>query len=448
MSLKIPLTREQKYMNLCANGDAVSIEFMLKTKEFKMTDLKSRNSLLSLCMKSACKNNNLDSIKALLKKYDSVTSYIEDALYNACVFGDNVTNINYISDLCKIKNNQRTYEQLWIKCLVGICESGKIDVFKLYIDKIKYIPFEFYGNCLLAACMSGNLDLVNFIINCEDNINAKCPIYAVNFFNNGLFGACRGGHIEIIEIMIQKGAKDFKVGLMEACRGGNHEIVSLMLDKNVRPRTRFWENEFLIMWELTTPAFRIACQYGHSAIAKFLFSSSLFGNNLFNYNQFLQHACCCGDLGVVVLLIKSGANDWDTGLIKACCDHNNIENRVEIVRIMLRKGAITYNEAQVNNIIYCRSVDIFMMLYNKGSNVFTHEQNKTFLYSYRVYQTYFAHSNKNPLDYINNRKFLDTLQEYPPYVLFLTSKGTKRTSANCCIKKLPVELFRLLFRYL
>lgn len=428
--------QRQKYLKVFSTGDGDIVESMLKSKEFKKTAHIHYN-FTNLCMKTACEANNLEAIQILLsyqirsqqhksrrEQYFTMTSYVELAMVYACKYSDIVI-IDYLSNVCKIKN-RRGYERVWIKCLISICESGKVNLFKFYVNKIlQHIPFGFYDDCFTAACASGNLEMIDFIISCGTD--------HINFWNNGLIGACRGGHKQISDMMIMKGANNFGNCLYEACIGGNEEIFSFMFNKNIPNSIQMLDAFFMA-----------ACKHDNSAIAKFILKRNMFDSNLY-----LTYACYYGILEVIPLLIKSGANNWNTGLINACyCYGERHERHEKIVSIMLDKGATNYNEAYRINMSIGKSLNIFILMYRKWSNVLLHEldEDETFLYSYRVYHTYCKHKKINPTINIKYN-YLDLMQQHPPYVLFINSKGTN-VDKNCFVNKLPVELFRLLFRYL
>ena len=61
-------------------------------------------------------------------------------------------------------------------------------------------------------------------------------------------------------------------------------------------------------------------------------------NNKLNWNNGLCEACLGGNLKIVSLVIKKGANDWEYGLQDACCG-----GHLNIVNLMIEKGASFWN---------------------------------------------------------------------------------------------------------
>ena len=131
----------------------------------------------------------------------------------------------------------------WNYGLMKACQSGNIDLVNYMIEKGAYN----WNNGLYGACQGGNIDLVNYmiekiekeadnfhdesIINRFENGLVRAGILGVCNFNDGLHGACRGGNIDLVNLMIEKGADDWDWGLSGACIGGNIDLVNLMIEK-------------------------------------------------------------------------------------------------------------------------------------------------------------------------------------------------------------------------
>jgi hypothetical protein len=73
---------------------------------------------------------------------------------------------------------------------------------------------------LTSACANGHMDIVQLMI-AKGASNWKCV----------LSSACRDGHMNIVQLMIAKGASDWNDGLSNACDNGHMDIIQLMIDK-------------------------------------------------------------------------------------------------------------------------------------------------------------------------------------------------------------------------
>ena len=85
---------------------------------------------------------------------------------------------------------------------------------------IKDHPNYNWNGGLSCACLGGNLDIVNLMIE-----------KGATYFDWGLEGACSGGHLNLVNLMIEKEANGWNGGLSCACLGGNLDIVNLMIEK-------------------------------------------------------------------------------------------------------------------------------------------------------------------------------------------------------------------------
>lgn len=453
------MDKQYTYTNACSVGDVDLVLKMINEENKKFKTPK----LLSKCLVKACQAGHIEIINALFQymstslcnKIISIDS--KYLLYKACTSG-NFEIINKISTL--MSHNIKKMDYLWHYGLYGITESGKIEIFKHYMDRpgntFTYKDDDVY---LASACNSGSIDLINFIL---DNYKDKKrnPRWNQDWnWDKGLGGACRGGNMEIVEYMISKGATDWDKGLKGACMGGHIEMVEYMISKGATN----WNK-----------GLRGACEGGHFEIAKLMFDK---GGNTMSINRPLYFACVCKYTSIVELIlqyidtnniggitgigvnnaneglkyacvgddctrlinlfISRGANDWNSGLIIAC-QHGNIE----IVRTMLEHGATNFNEGIVQNIKYNTDSDIINLLINKGADNFSCLADADDFKLYTIY-TMYAKLNKDNL--IGDIKYSQLLQEYPPYILFVGSRCSK--IKYCWLQKLPVKLFILLFKY-
>ncbi len=82
-----------------------------------------------------------------------------------------------------------------MKDYYSLCRYGKL-------DQIQDIPSEHLNDGLDAACLSGHINMVEFLLS-----------KGANDLNRGLYNACIDGNIKIINLLLSKGANDFNRGL-------------------------------------------------------------------------------------------------------------------------------------------------------------------------------------------------------------------------------------------
>ncbi len=89
--------------------------------------------------------------------------------------------------------------------------------------------------------------------------------------------------------------------------------------------------------------FRDACKYGNFNIAEYLMSMESDKDYLIEiYNSGLFNACLGGHINIVELLIKNGADNFNTGIQGCVNGKKNIQNRMQIIELMLFSGANPY----------------------------------------------------------------------------------------------------------
>lgn len=306
---------------------------------------------------------------------------------NACASG-NIEMVHFIIE-CGSKYGAVYDISDWWHGLEEACCGNNIEIIKFCIEK-GALNFE---DCLYDVCMVGNIEIVNFLVNCLEK-------KGVTNFNEGLCGACYGNKIEIIELMITKGATDWNGGLNSACSGGHIEIVKLMVEKGAND----WDGG----------------------------ADSL--------DECLQTACSEGDLELAKLLIERGAVDFENGLLYACA-----QRHTSLVKLMLNYGPVGLDSVLNSVCGECSEIDNLLISAGADKRLLKYT-NDFKLYS--IYRSFY----KNEVSATNNKwnkwddgKYMNLLQEYPPCVLYVGCKLTKNN--KCCIKKLPLELFRLLNFY-
>lgn len=380
-----------------------------------------------------------------------------------------------------------------------------VSIFESHVNKMKLcddkIWKDFIHDSLYEACKSDNIPVVIFIIHriirprtfgclyLNEILNKNYYMESTVCWDNCMTYACKYGYLDIAELMITKGATDFDKGLETACYNNQYEIAKLMLVKGAMNKES---------------CFTHACSRNYIEIAKLIV---MHGYSVDDADTCLECACSCGNLEIVelifsrikndnsvsemiflynidfeecfglarnnkhytimefLIIISEDVIDWTYELTTACKN-----NWVHIVQLLLTNCKfLTTNVltmALYTNIIEDGSVDISTLLINKGVyfNGYNGMGNLGSLRkSIKIYETY----NHNDLNFTINFKIYCLCYKYkefvpnttlymkllilnPTYVLFVgckARKARKARSVNCCVNKLPTELFRLLFTY-
>ncbi len=219
--------------------------------------------------------------------------------YFKYVKNPNIEDIKKIIELDKDYN----YGLFWA------CMAGNLEIVQYLIDN----GANNYDDALYSACQGGNLEVFNLIL------SKKSVFMGAMTFEC----ACQGGNLEIIDIIINRGPNSWEYGLRGACRGGHMIVIDIMIEK--------MRNNWTIGNKMANPENE---------------------ETIFIWNYGLEGACEGGQLEIVKLMISKGANDWDKGL--HCATYNYwyspfIKNRPEIVKLMISKGSRNYRSLEYSH---------------------------------------------------------------------------------------------------
>lgn len=440
--------KHHKYITACSNGDINLVKQMISRENKKFKSVK----LLSDCLLAVCKAGHSEILKVLLqyktKLWDCVVRhpYYGHILYCACK-SENINTIEIISELLVCAHGAAQLIRDWVYGLAGILESGNMYLFTYYMNLRKHDP-EDWDTYLQCACKSGDINLVQYVIE-------KSGIKNLDW-NRGLKAACTSENIDIVIMMIDKGANNWNKGLKGACISGNIYIVKYILLKceDEDKSFCFWNkglqgackgghiNIFKDMIKRGANAwgkFYNIFEGGHMDILKLILLYDEYDDNYtfragIDMNEILWLACCFGNLEIAKLVINKGANNWNEGLLGACG-----KGHVDLVKLMLYHGATNFNNAMVENVTNNTDIDIINILIKEGANNFSCLRTVENIHLYTLYIKF------NGSNTLVDTKYLQLLHEHPPYVLFIGAACSKTT--NCLLTKIPVELFRLLFKY-
>lgn len=339
-------------------------------------------------IKSICESGNIEVVKNFIRsksESNKLYRYPINALYYAFKSG-NVEVIELIAEMCVQTNdtNDPCMKEIWRYGLQGACRCGHVDIFKRYITKISrscdYTWRDYMVSFFKNAGMSGNLELIDFVINQYGNGNKRLlnhdEVYKI------LKGARKGHHAELIELMTAKCENfqnyfkmykylgfvcekgqveilkfivknewidedewdlDWDYGLKKAYCGGNLEIINIIME-NVNPK-----------YGLITACRSGNLKYVEQMIEHISKLPKESGDSV-NWDNGLTAACKSGNIVIIELVISKGAKDWNEGFDGAC-----EEKHVEIAKLMLTYGV---SELESRLYIACKygSVEILELV--------------------------------------------------------------------------------------
>ena len=127
----------------------------------------------------------------------------------------------------------------------------------------------------------------------------------------------------------------------------------------------YYEKVAIIEDEISYITFDVICKYNHKSMIKLIINKVVQihkNENILNWDEGLYGACFNGDMEIINLMIKKGANDWDVGLNGACYGGN-----MEIVKLMIEKGANAWNLGYAG-CFFNQGTEIMNLMIEKGAN--------------------------------------------------------------------------------
>lgn len=415
----------------CKKGKLKFVKYYLNTP-FNTHYIKRNPDFLTAYLYYSCKSGCLDLIKFMLQKVGT-----------SCFKSLNWENLEHW-DIRVIT-----------KCLQNACESGNIESVNLFVKHKKYR--DLIHKYMSEACAGGNIEIVKLVIGYGDGDGDGKLASKLTFNPNYMFQAGCGGNIDIIKLLVQtefKYSEYFDSCMRGACFGDHIEVVKYIIDTiNLVDDINMEECMNIVcscnrldivkfMVEKGPTNFnvyaRTASMYlnGDSEILKFMVEKGAD-----DFDLYLYHACFYGDLDFVRILvekgIEKGITNWNNGLLGACKGNN-----LDLVKLMIKYGATNLNEClhavKNTNLDIVIDTDTINILLLNGANDFDCLLDSK---DFRLHCLWLKFIGIKPDRH--NAQWLQLIKDYPPYVLLVGSLLSK--NIMCSIRRLPVEIFTLLY---
>lgn len=258
------------------------------------------------------------------------------------------------------------------------------------------------------ACLAGDIDIIEYLVKYEfDQI--KTWLFLSECLNN----ACKGGHINAVKMMFELTGNEkccYHGILHNALIGENVDVLEFVTNIFIGRGNHYWCDYLTIVCEVGRMDIFIKC-----------------------IDQVIDHI-----LGTTIGLIYSSVSTetelWDKFLIYSCRSTN-----ISLVKYFINKGATRLNEC-MHRASSDNNVQIVELCISKGATNYDCLKNSD---NFQIYCLYCRHTGN-----VDDDKYLKLLLKYPQYILFIGSRArTPVKSSARSIKKLPVELFRLMFSF-
>lgn len=340
-------SKENILINACRSGDSELFEMLLKHPKLQLLNQQSDSSPNTRIIAAAINSGNVEIVRLLLTQDLKIEQKDLSLLLRfACINNELEMIKHLLNKYPEIAQGETGGEALLIAA-----GAGRVEIVETLIANGVNINFRHTydgATALFCAVESGYQQVVDILLEHEADTSMGLFLeHKANIFKIGdtpLFAAIRLGHKEIVNSLLKKqevieslnvlnrNLMDAKTPLMVAAETGNLEMVQFLLDHGAKLDVRSLEN---------MTALHFAAKNGHENIVKFLLEQGVGINDKSNSGATpLLFAAMNGHAAMVKLLLDRGANinaqdgSGVTALFAAISS-----NHVDVVKVLLEYGA-------------------------------------------------------------------------------------------------------------
>jgi ankyrin repeat protein len=287
---------------------------------------------------NACKTGNIDIIKCMLNKSkNKLVVHIDKYVILSCQYGY-IEIVKYLTDFLSDEQQNVCYN----KSFQMACDKGNLDIVMFLVEmENNNININYDNDCsFCSACYKGHIEIVKYLLSIpNNNININCD-------DNGPFcSACYKGHIEIVKYLLSIPNNNININcdddgpFCSACHEGHIEIVKYLLS--------IPNNNININSNDDYP-FYTSCEMGHIEIVKYLLNIPNNNININVNNDYPFYTSCeMGHVEIVEYLLNVQNNNININSLndfpfRSAC----LEGHVEIVKYLLN---IPNNNININS---------------------------------------------------------------------------------------------------
>jgi ankyrin repeat protein len=178
------------------------------------------------------------------------------------------------------------------RTIIAAAKRGNIEMLEYLLNHLDIDLEDGMKWAIQCAAQCGYFDMVKYLIE-----RGGAPIDISNAMPNAMPNAIMSGNIKLVQYLIECGADNIIDGrglFVELCRGGHLDMIKFLTRRGIPPYDGYGG------------ALLEACEDGHFDIVKYLMENGVPDN--FDHEENLPIACANGHLGIVKLLVENGAS--------------------------------------------------------------------------------------------------------------------------------------------
>lgn len=349
---------EKRYLDACYAGNIETVEYMIKKEGRLLTSRFLINCLEKVCDGSDDGSDSINHIKVFIIIHKYITAKVKtfdgfSVLYYACKKG-RLEIAMYCYGLLTCNQQHK------LSALNEACISGNVNLIKFILTKIDKNNTHYAydeDKCFLNVCMSGNIESVEMFNNTRNFYNRDHQGYN-NYLTECLKNACISGNINIVKLVLLKGKPNLIDCIFSASLSGNIQIIEMLM-KLIKPLDEYNAFKLCVFG---------ACRGKHLEIIK-LYITKLGKLGSLDIRECINEACRYSNLEIVKYVVSYrsyGTFDWNEHAMYACLGHTSNPNFMEILEFLVIKGATDFDE-YLYYACFHNQISLIKMMIKKGA---------------------------------------------------------------------------------